>query len=72
MIFDGAGKYTNTGKQVPGEEMPSAPTKPTSAAPASIDDAEQLSPRIRAEIGKLSPPLQAGMADIVRRKQGQA
>jgi hypothetical protein len=73
-------------KKVPGVEMPSAPTKPTSAAPkpeigaptftspqgsTTPGDPEQFSPRFRAEIGKLSPPLQAGMADIVRRKQGQ-
>jgi hypothetical protein len=33
---------------------------------------EQISPLLREEVNRQSPPLRAGIADIVRRKQAQS
>jgi hypothetical protein len=35
-------------------------------------DPEQISVRVAEQISKLSPPLQTGLADLLRRKQGRA
>jgi hypothetical protein len=71
------------GKKVPGKEMPSggaygADSKAPNmrdllgAAPAPSVPGEQISPALADEISRQSPPLRAGIADIVRRKQAQS
>jgi hypothetical protein len=34
-------------------------------------DPERISVRVAEQISKLSPPLQSGLADLLRRKQGR-
>jgi hypothetical protein len=71
------------GKKVPAPDMPRGGTYGADsnapnmrdllgAAPAPSVPGGQISPALADEISRQSPPLRAGIADIVRRKQAQS
>jgi hypothetical protein len=77
----------NEGKKVPGVELPSGGAysggRGSTTQCANVQElmggarapsvpGEQISPLLRQEVNRQSPPLRAGIADIVRRKQAQS
>jgi hypothetical protein len=82
-MVDNRTQNKGDGKKVPAPDMPSGGGRGSTTQCANVRKlmggarapsvpGEQISPLLREEVNRQSPPLRAGIADIVRRKQAQS